>query len=157
MSGKGDTILDIFDKNKFILKDKAIETILNKPRNEYKKNKILEINEIYDIEYDTAEIIKKLEERYKTELKGFTYLEDLIQLEDDKKYFIRYIGINGKFNYGGFLYYFPNDYCIRLINNSKKAWDVIVNENFIWFSKVLNENDKKRAQFDAYLKVIENK
>jgi hypothetical protein len=147
--------LNLLEKD--ILKDKPLETILNKPRNEYKKNKILEINEIYDIEYDTAEIIKKLEERYKTELKGFTYLEDLIQLEDDKKYFIRYIGINGKFNYGGFLYYFPNDYCIRLINNSKKAWDVIVNENFIWFSKVLNENDKKRAQFDAYLKVIENK
>ena len=153
MSGKNNLKLP----EKDILKDNPLETILNKPRNEYKKNKILEILEIYDIEYDTAEIIKKLEERYKTELKGFTYLEDLIQLEDDKKYFIRYIGINGKFNYGGFLYYFPNDYCIRLINNSKKAWDVIVNENFIWFSKVLNENDKKRAQFDAYLKVIENK
>ena len=153
MSGKNNLKLP----EKDILKDNPLETILNKPRNEYKKNKILEILEIYDIEYDTAEIIKKLEERYKTELKGFTYLEDLIQLEDDKKYFIRSIGINGKFNYGGFLYYFPNDYCIRLINNSKKAWDVIVNENFIWFSKVLNENDKKRAQFDAYLKVIENK
>ena len=122
-----------------------------------KKNKILEINEIYDIEYNTTAIIKELEERYKTELKGFTYLEDLIQLEDDTKYFIRYIGINGKFNYGGFLYYFPNDYCIRLINNSRKAWDIIVNENFIWYSKVLNENDRKRAQFDAYLKEIENK
>ena len=138
-----------------IIKDK--KSILNKPTNEYKKNKILEINEIYDIEYNTTAIIKELEERYKTELKGFTYLEDLIQLEDDTKYFIRYIGINGKFNYGGFLYYFPNDYCIRLINNSRKAWDIIVNENFIWYSKVLNENDRKRAQFDAYLKEIENK
>lgn len=157
MTSKTDIILNLFDKNKNILKDRPLRGILKKPTNEYKENKILEINEIFDIEYDVNTSIKTLEDKYKAELNGFNYLEDIIQLEDDTKYFLRYIGINGKFNYGGFLYYFPNEYCIRLINNSRKAWDIIINENYIWYYKVLNENDKKRAQFDAYLKEIENK
>ena len=144
-------------KIKNILKDRQFKGILKKPTNEHKENKILEINEIFDIEYDVNTSIKTLEKIYKTELNGFTYLDDLTQFEDDKKYFVRYIGINGKFNYGGFLYYFPNEYCIRLINNSRKAWDIVINDNYIWFSNVLNENDKKRVQFDAYLKEIENK
>lgn len=113
-----------------------------------------EINEIYKININTEKYFKKIKKKYENELINFEYaknINDIIQL---KKIFIRYINVKGKLYYGG-IYYKTinknNKFYILLINKYKKIWEVAFDDNFIFYKKILNENDNKREFFKNIL------
>lgn len=123
-----------------------------------------EVIDIYNEQTVTEHDIKKsmhtIYKKYKVDLKEFKVLtlERLLKTKD--KLFIRYIPaqnfINNKLNYGGFLIKFTEK-TITLLSTLKKAWTISIDDNFIFYTKVLSENDKTRKAFEEYLKEIEDK
>jgi hypothetical protein len=118
-------------------------------------NSILdEINEIYKININTTKYLKKIKEKYKNELKNFEYADNINDIIQNKNIFIRYINVKGKLYYGG-IYYKTinknNKFYILLINKFKKIWEIAFDDHFIFYTKILNDNDNKREFFKNIL------
>jgi len=89
-------------------------------------------------------------------LTGFKILNTIDKLYEylrkGTKIFIRYVTATTKeLHYGGFMLR-CNDNEIVLINKNRKPWTVNVNNYFIFYCKVLSENDKKRKAFEDIIK-----
>ena len=120
---------------------------------------LCEVINIYNEKIVTDDDIKKnikyIYKKNKTELANFKVLtlERLLQNKD--KLFVRYIPaqnyINNKLNYGGFLIKFTET-TITLLSTKKNVWSINIDDNFIFYTKVLSENDKTRKAFEEYLK-----
>ena len=151
-----DEILNIIRKNKELLKDKEYVKHPLPEVNIYKSlDKMKEVSKIYKMNVDTNYKILKLKHKYKKELENFKYLSNVDELGKDK-YFIRYVNINNKFGFGGFLYKYDKN-CMTLINSAKKPWNILIDYNFIWYIKAKTGDDKKRDEFIKYLQSIEQK
>ena len=152
-----DAILNIIHKNRELLKERQYF----KPKEQPKINiydtldKTKEISKIYNKKIDTNYFILFYEDKFKEKLKDFTYLQNINQFTD-KRYFLKYVGVNGKFHNGGFLYKYDKN-SITLINSKKKVWIILIDDNFIWFIKIKRDDEKKRDLFIEYLKSIEQK
>lgn len=139
-------------------KKKNIVETLNE--NEEKKQ-IQRKQEIYELlnnnEISTVlETIEDIKKEYNEHLKGFKILNTIDKLYEylrkGTKIFIRYITATTKeLHYGGFMLR-CNDNEIVLINKNRKPWTVNVNNYFIFYCKVLSENDKKRKVFEDIIK-----
>ena len=154
-----DAILKIIDDNKELLNKQYIKPMKQPNINIYNSlDKSDEITKIYNIKIDTNYRILKLELLFKQELNGFTYLNDINELTNIKdKIFIRYVGVNTKFNFGGLLRK-CNKNSLTLLNlNNKSHWTVSINDNFIWYTKIKSNDDKKRESFELMLKQFEQK
>ena len=146
-----DVILKKINKHKLILDNEYVK--LQKPNIYNSLDKTDEIKQIYDIEVDEEYRVLKLENKHKNELNGFIYLKNLQQWYNNKeKLFVRYMNVNNKFNYGGFLYKF-NNYSITLINSDKKPWIISIKDNFIWYRRANSTNDNIRKEFEEFLKL----
>ena len=152
-----DDILKIIDK---------YEDIINKEYVKPKRvsfnifdifDKTKELTKMYNYKPNTNKRLSKIYFNYQNELENFAYLSDISELENNKeKLYIKYVGVNNKFGYGGFLYKFDN-YYITLISQYKKVWRISINDNFIFYRRVTNENDKMREQFESFLNSTINK
>lgn len=116
--------------------------------------KLDEINEIYKININTEKYLKKIKKQYENELKNFIYAEHINDVIQQKNIFIKYISVKGKYYNGGIYYKVinkNNKFYILLINKCKKIWEVSFDDNFIFYSKILNDNDNKRKMFKELL------
>ena len=118
-----------------------------------KLNEIQNLINGFEPKADTVELLIK---KHFKELTGFKQLYGIKKLDEKKrkkeKLYIRYINaINNKFNYGGFLMNY-NDQYLTLINKNKIPWRVEFDRNFIFYNRVLTENEKRRANFEEFLK-----
>jgi hypothetical protein len=116
--------------------------------------KLKEIEKIYSIQIDTNKYLNKLIEKYKSELDGFTYAENINDIIKNKKIYIRYISTKGKLEYGGIYYKViekNKKFYILLINKYKNIWSISFDENFIFYKNILNNDDNKRAIFENLL------
>ena len=152
MKTHADEILKIIDKHKELLEKETL-----KPENLPKINifdsldKTKEIKYIYKVKTDSSYTALKYEDLYKEHLSGFLYLDNIQQIENNReKLFVRYVNVNGKFGYGGFLYKYNNN-TITLINSDKKPWTITINDNFIWYRRATTANDKMREEFAKFL------
>ena len=146
-----DEILNKINKHKLLL-DKEHD-VLQKPNIYSSLDKTDEIKQIYDIEVDEEYRVLKLENKYKNLLNGFVYLKKLEQWSNNnEKLFVRYMNVNNKFGYGGFLYKY-NNYSITLINSDKKPWIISIKDNFIWYRRANSTNDNIRKEFEEFLKL----
>jgi hypothetical protein len=112
--------------------------------------KLKEIDKIYNVQIDTNKYLNKLTEKYKNELDGFNYAPTINDIIQNKKIFIRYISTKGKLGYGGIYYKVVeegNKFYILLINKYKNIWSISFDENFIFYKKILDENDSKKEIF----------
>ena len=120
-------------------------------------DKLTEVKQIlkYNEEINNKLKIKNFYNKYKKELENFKYIDDEIFFATNKKkIYIRYIGFNNKINYGVFnlksekknktLY-------IYLINEKKKIWYFDFNKNYVFFNKIISEDDKIRKNFIDFL------
>ena len=152
-----DDILKIIDKyediiNKEYVKPKRVSFNIF---DSFDKTK--ELTKMYNYKPNTNKRLSKIYFNYQNELENFAYLSDISELENNKeKLYIKYVGVNNKFGYGGFLYKFDN-YYITLISQYKKVWRISINDNFIFYRRVTNENDKMREQFESFLNSTINK
>ena len=147
-----DVILKIIDKCKDILDKEYVRPEKPPKKSIYEiLSKSKEINKINNIEVDENYNALNFEIKYKNELTGFLYLKNIEQWANNKeKFFIRYIGVNNKFGWGGFLYK-HNNYSITLINSNKKPWIILINDNFIWYRRAPNSDEKIREEFVKFL------
>lgn len=116
--------------------DNEIDNILKKPAT---NNKL-------------QDIIKK----YKEELKNFIYIENEIEAISLKDAYIRYVGINGLLNNGGIYYKCIKEnghLFILLINKNKKPWKVKFDENYIFYTKRIRNNNS--LQRDIFMQFLE--
>ena len=152
-----DAILNIIHKNRELLKERQYFKTKEQPKiNIYDTlDKTKELSKIYNNKIDTNYFILLYEDEFKEKLKDFTYLQNINQFTD-KRYFLKYVGVNGKFYNGGFLYKYDKN-SITLINSKKKVWIILIDDNFIWFIKIKRDDEKKRDLFIEYLKSIEQK
>ena len=152
-----DDILKIIDKyediiNKEYVKPKRVSFNIF---DSFDKTK--ELTKMYNYKPNTNKRLSKIYFNYPNELENFACLSDISELENNKeKLYIKYVGVNNKFGYGGFLYKFDN-YYITLISQYKKVWRISINDNFIFYRRVTNENDKMREQFESFLNSTINK
>lgn len=117
-------------------------------------SKLDEINEIYKININTEKYLKKIKKKYENELKNFIYAENINDIIQHKNIFIKYISVKGKYYNGGIYYKVikkNNKFYILLINKYKKVWEILFDDNFIFYSKLLNNNDIKREMFKELL------
>ena len=114
-----------------------------------------EINAIFDLQIDTNQQIKLLKEKYKKELENFTYVKKITDIYEKQKIYIRYIGINGKLYWGGFLYKIDkinNKYFIVLINKNKKPWTINFDTNYVFYNSIITtRNESLRNVFIKFL------
>lgn len=116
--------------------------------------KLNEIDIIYSIKIDTNNFLNKLIEKYKNELDGFTYAQTINEIIQNKKIYIRYISVKGKLEYGGIYYKVikkDKKFYIFLINKYKNIWSILFDENFIFYTNILDTNDNKREIFKKLL------
>ena len=116
--------------------------------------KLNEIDIIYSIEINTNKFLNKLIEKYKNELTGFIYAETINEIIQNKKIYIRYISVKGKLEYGGIFYKViekNKKFYIFLINKYKNIWSILFDENFIFYTNILDTNDNKREIFKNIL------
>jgi len=112
-----------------------------------------EINAIYDLVIDTNQQLKILKDKYKKELEDFKYVKKITDLYGKQKLYIRYIGINGRLYWGGFLFKINkvnNKYFILLINKNKKPWSIDFDTHYIFYNAIVKD-DKLRDIFTAFL------
>jgi hypothetical protein len=115
-----------------------------------------EINAIFDLQIDNEIYLQKIINKYKKYLEGFIYAQNITDLYEKINLFIRYISINGKIGWGGFLYKIENNE-IWLINKNKKIWKINFNTNYVFYIKIIkNNNDKTRDIFIKFLSDIDN-
>lgn len=152
MKTHAEEILKIIDKNKDILEKEYYKPDKPKKINIYESlDKTKEIKHIYKMKIDSIYTALKYEEIHKEYLEGFLYLDNIQQIENNnEKLFVRYVNVNGKFGYGGFLYKYNNN-SITLINSEKKPWTILIKENFIWYRRATTANDKMREEFAKFL------
>ena len=120
-------------------------------------DKLTEVKQIlkYNEEINNKLKIKNFYNKYKKELENFKYIDDEIFFATNKKkIYIRYIGFNNKINYGGF--YLKSEkknktLYIYLINEKKKIWYFDFNKNYVFFNKIISEDDKIRKNFIDFL------
>jgi len=120
-------------------------------------NKLDEIQKILNkkVNIDINSKILYLKEKYKEELKDFTYIDDKDFFFKNKNFFVRYVAFNDKLNYGGFFFKADKEPLkIYLINTKKKVWSIDFNKNYIFINKILTNNEKMRIKFEEYLKTI---
>jgi hypothetical protein len=118
--------------------------------------KLNEIHEIYNDrpETDGRDIKYILTSRYKNELTGFKELKSTKRIKEKGKLYIKYINKNTSFGYGGILWKYDKEK-LTLINNNMKPFNIIFKDCYVYYQKVLNENEKTRAEFETYLKRLE--
>ena len=117
-----------------------------------------EIEEILTADVNVKETIDKLIVKHKEALTGFKYVDDIGRLtrkSSRNKLFIRYVGVNGKFGWGGF-YLRNEDNHIYLVNKYKAVWCIDEKQNFIFYKKVLLDNDRMRNDFDIFLSTVQD-
>lgn len=117
-------------------------------------SKLDEINIIMNLDINTNNYLAKLVKKYKKDLFGFIYAENINEIIQFKNVFIRYITIKGQLGYGGFYYKVIEEnkkYYILLINQNKKIWKVSFDDNFIFYKNIENNNDQKRNFFNDLL------
>jgi len=103
---------------------------------------------------DLKSKVKEIKKKYKEDLQDFVYVEKAKTLVDAKKKFIRYVGFDNKINYGGFLLKvekLTNNFYIYLINKDKKVWNIDFSRNYVFMVDILNNDEKMRKEFEAYL------
>jgi hypothetical protein len=118
-------------------------------------DKIDEVRKLLRIkDVDLKSKVKEIKKKYKEDLQDFVYVEKAKTLIDAKKKFIRYVGFDNKINYGGFLLKVEklnNNFYIYLINKDKKVWNIDFSRNYVFMVDILNNDEKMRKQFEAYL------
>ena len=145
---ESDEILKLIDKYSYILNKEYTKTTMTTSNIFDKTN---ELSNILNYKPNTNKRINKIVSKYKKELEGFIYLNNISEIENNKeKLYIKYVGINNKFGYGGFLYKFDKDNII-LISQYKKVWNISINNNFIFYRRASTENDKIRDEFEQFL------
>jgi len=114
--------------------------------------KILEINNNFNINT----VINNIKEKFKSELKGFTYIDDKKIITTFKNKYIRYVSFNNKLYYGGFFYKTENingKLFIYLINKNKIPWKIDFDQYYIFYIKpIRTNNESKRNIFDIFIK-----
>jgi hypothetical protein len=103
---------------------------------------------------DLKSKVKEIKKKYKEDLQDFVYVEKAKTLVDAKKKFIRYVGFDNKINYGGFLLKVEklnDNFYIYLINKDKKVWNIDFSRNYVFMVDILNNDEKMRKEFEAYL------
>lgn len=104
---------------------------------------------------NTSDTINDILKKYKNDLIDFKYIENpKYFLEKKKNKYIRYVGFNGKINYGGFLIKTEkknNTVYLYLINKHKQVWYLDFNKNYIFVSNILTKNEIIRKEFEMYL------
>ena len=126
----------------------------------FKEDKELkkEIEEILTADVNVQDAIDKLIIKHKEALTGFKYVDDIERLKRKStrnKLFIRYVGVNGKFGWGGF-FLRNDDNQIYLVNKYKAVWYIYEKQNFIFYKKVLLENERMRNDFDIFLSTVQD-
>ncbi len=115
-----------------------------------------EIEEILNQSIDINKQLNILKNKYKNEIEGFIYLDNITDIINKKKIFIRYISISEKLEWGGFLYKIEkinNIYYLFLINKNKKIWKIDFNKNYIFYKEIMHANDNIR---NIFMKFLEN-
>lgn len=114
--------------------------------------KILEINNNFNIN----NVINNIKEKFKSELKGFQYIDDKKIITTFKNKYIRYVSFNNKLYYGGFFYKTENingKLFIYLINKNKIPWRIDFDQYYIFYIKpIRTNNESKRNIFDIFIK-----
>ena len=104
---------------------------------------------------NTLDTINDILKKYKNDLIDFKYIENSKYfLEKKKNKYVRYVGFNGKINYGGFLIKTEkknNTVYLYLINKHKQVWYLDFNKNYIFVSNILTKNEIIRKEFEMYL------
>lgn len=114
--------------------------------------KILEINNNFNIN----DVINNIKEKFKSELKGFQYIDDKKIITTFKNKYIRYVSFNNTLYYGGFFYKTENingKLFIYLINKNKIPWKIDFDQYYIFYTKpIRTNNESKRNIFDIFIK-----
>jgi hypothetical protein len=118
--------------------------------------KLLEVKYIlkYKEEVNNNERIKNYYIKYKKELENFKYIDNASYFNNQKRFYVRYIGFNNKLYYGGFFLKAEkknNTLYIYLINTKKKIWYIDFNNNFVFVNNIITEEDKIRKAFIQFL------
>ena len=140
-------------------KRKNILETLNENEEKKQLQRKQEIYELLNNDNEISTVLETIEDikkEYNEHLKGFKILNTIDKLYEylrkGTKIFIRYVTATTKeLHYGGFMLR-CNDNEIVLINKNRKPWTVNVNNYFIFYCKVLSENDKKRKAFEDIIK-----
>ena len=113
----------------------------------------MEIDAIFDLVIDTKQQLKFLKEKYKKELENFKYIKKITDIYGKQKIYIRYIGINGRLYWGGFLFKINkinNKFIILLINKDKKPWSVDFDTHYVFYNSIIRD-DNLRDIFTEFL------
>jgi hypothetical protein len=73
---------------------------------------------------------------YALDLQGFKELVRLKRLKRKEVLFIKYINVNGKLGYGGYFVSFDNE-TITLMNNYDKLFKISIDDNFIFYKRIV--------------------
>jgi hypothetical protein len=122
--------------------------------------KLKEVQEILNkhVSINKENIIKDIIKKYKTELNGFTYTENIEEILCFKNKYIKYVSVSGILYYGGIYYkseIINNKLYIYLINQNKKPWIIEFDKYYIFYNnRIKNDNDYKRNVFNLFLKEL---
>jgi len=117
-------------------------------------DKLNEINYILNSEYkpNINKIINKIKKKYK-QLENFNYVDNVDFFKTAKRKYLYYVDFNYNLYYGGIFYKIEerdDDTFIFLVKN-KKVWSISFNNNFIFETSILTENQKMRKEFEEFL------